>query len=92
MTYNVIFSEVFKNDIQTHFKSGNKKLVAKVETLVKELYEHPRSGTGKPEQLKGYNIESWSRRIDSKHRLVYEIYENELNVIAISAYGHYGEK
>jgi len=34
----------------------------------------------------------WSRRIDQKHRLVYQINETELIVVAISAYGHYADK
>ncbi|MFI3269017.1 MAG: Txe/YoeB family addiction module toxin [Rikenellaceae bacterium] len=60
--------------------------------ILGELIEHPRSGTGKPEPLKGYaERELWSRRIDQKHRLVYEIRDDELIVIAIAAYGHYGD-
>jgi len=39
-----------------------------------------------------YRREFWSRRIDDKHRLVYKIAEDELTVIAISAYGHYDDK
>lgn len=92
MVYRVIFSEVFKEDITKHFKSGNKKLIAKIETLLSELSENPRTGTGKPEQLKGFTVETWSRRIDSKHRLVYEIRDHKLLVTAISAYGHYDDK
>ena len=57
--------------------------------LISELYEHPRTGTGKPEKLHtGY----WSRRISQKHRLVYEIHDDEIVVIVITAYGHYGDK
>ncbi|MFR9624293.1 MAG: type II toxin-antitoxin system YoeB family toxin, partial [Rikenellaceae bacterium] len=54
----------------------------------------PRSGTGKPERLKGYapEREMWSRRIDSKNRLIYQIKEQELVVIAVAAYGHYDDK
>lgn len=80
------------NDLERHKKSGNKKLAEKVYNLFVELAEHPRTGTGKPEQLRHMEGEVWSRRIDSKHRLVYEIREAELIVIAISAYGHYGDK
>ena len=92
MRYNIIVKPDFENDIKKHIKSGNKKLVVKVSQFMSELKEHPRTGTGKPEQLKGHNEEVWSRRIDSKHRLVYEIQEQELIVIAISAYDHYGDK
>ncbi|MBQ3657914.1 MAG: type II toxin-antitoxin system YoeB family toxin [Bacteroidales bacterium] len=34
----------------------------------------------------------WSRRITDKHRLVYRIFETEVFVEVISAYGHYSDK
>ncbi|MFI3287292.1 MAG: Txe/YoeB family addiction module toxin [Rikenellaceae bacterium] len=92
MSYKVILKPKFEADIKEHLKSGNKKLVLKVAQFLDELSKHPRSGTGKPEQLKGNTEEIWSRRIDSKHRLLYKIYNEELIVVAISAYGHYGDK
>ncbi len=78
--------------ITNHIKSGNKKLAKKTIDIIDELYEHPRIGKGKPERLRGYDIETWSRRIDKEHRLVYEIHEDRLVVIAISAFGHYSDK
>ena len=50
----------------------------------------PRSGTGKPEQLKYRKIETWSREINKQHRFVYEIEDNE--VIVLSVWGHYDDK
>ena len=67
------------------------KAFAKAERLLIELAEHPRTGTGHPEQLKGKLSEQWSRRITKKHRLIYEIHDNEVIVIVISAYGHYDD-
>ncbi len=93
MIYTLVTLPKVEENIKQHLKSGNKKLAIKVVNLLEELISHPRSGTGKPEQLKGYaQRELWSRRIDSKHRLVYEIKEDELIVLAISAYGHYDDK
>ncbi len=34
----------------------------------------------------------WSRRITKKHRLVYEIHDNIVTVLVLTAYGHYEEK
>ena len=34
----------------------------------------------------------WSRRITKKHRLVYRIYENNVVVLVLRAYGHYDDK
>ena len=60
----------------------------KVNKLIEELKQHPKTGTGHPEQLKGNRTNQWSRRITEKHRLIYEIRDNEVIVIVISAYGH----
>ena len=60
--------------------------------LIDELYEHPRTVTGKPEPVSGDKAGQWSRRITKKHRLVYEIRDMEVIVIVISAYGHYSDK
>jgi len=61
----------------------------KAAQLLTELEEHPRTGTGQVEQLKHFTNETWSRRINREHRLVYEIHDNEVLVLVISAYGHY---
>ena len=60
--------------------------------LESELREHPRTGTGHPEQLKGNRSDQWSRRITEKHRLVYEIHDTEVVVLVLTAYGHYDER
>ncbi len=93
MIYQIEISDEATENIKMHIKAGNKRLVAKILAFIDELGEQPRSDTGKPEQLKGYTErEMWSRRIDSKHRLIYEIKESQLIVTALSAYGHYGDK
>lgn len=92
MSYRIAISLEAQEGIDKHVKNGSKILVRKTYTLLEELRIHPREGTGKPEQLKNYTIETWSRKIDAKYRLVYEIRESELIVIAISAYGHYRDK
>lgn len=60
--------------------------------LEAELREHPRTGTGHPEQLKGNRNNQWSRRITEKHRLVYEIHDTEVVVLVLTAYGHYEDR
>ena len=56
---------------------------------MEELQEHPRTGTGQVEKLKFYAEETWSRRINREHRLVYRIYEDIVEVLVLSTYGHY---
>jgi toxin YoeB len=60
--------------------------------LESELREHPRTGTGHPEQLRGDRSNQWNRHITQKHRLVYEIYDTEVVVLVLTAYGHYEDK
>ena len=64
----------------------------KLEKLLAELIEHPTTGTGKPEPLKGDRSGQWSRRISQKHRLIYEIREEIITVLVLSSYGHYDDK
>lgn len=64
----------------------------KLKKLESELKEHPRTGTGHPEQLKGDRCNQWSRRITEKHRLVYEIHDTEVVVLVLTAYGHYEDR
>ncbi len=64
----------------------------KVVSFIQELKEHPKTGTGHPEPLKGQPEGRWSRQISKKHRLVYRIFETEVVVLVIAAYGHYDDK
>lgn len=73
MTFSVKYTEKFLDDLRKYKKSGQKLLLAKTERLINKCFEDPRSGTGKPEQLKHRKVETWSREINKQHRLVYEI-------------------
>ena len=68
------------------------KAFKKLGKLLLELMEHSETGTGHPEQLKGDRVGQWSRRITSKHRLIYQIKKTEVVVLVLSAYGHYEDK
>ena len=88
MKYKVRFIPAAEDDIKKFEKAGKKATLKKIYKLVDELYEHPRTGTGHPEPLK-YSPNCWSRRISRKHRLVYEIQDDIVVVLVLSAYGHY---
>ncbi|MBP5338229.1 MAG: Txe/YoeB family addiction module toxin [Prevotella sp.] len=64
----------------------------KAVNLLDEIAFHPKTGTGHPEPLKGKPEGRWSRQITKKHRLVYRIFETEVHVELLSAYGHYNDK
>ncbi len=87
--YELEFTQEALDDIKKHKKNGNKPLLKKLEKLLLELKQHPFTGTGQVEMLKHYQEETWSRRINNEHRLVYRIKDDVIIVLVLSAYGHY---
>ena len=87
MSFYLDFSDQATNDIDYHKKAGNKVVLKKLLNLLNELTEHPFEGTGKPEALK-YNLSGcWSRRINTEHRLIYEVSADVVYIISVK--GHY---
>jgi len=77
--------------LKEYKKSGNKVILNRIKRILKELEEHPETGIGRPEKLKyGYSGQ-WSREIDKKNRMIYQIYETSIVVEIISAKGHYDD-
>lgn len=89
MTYNLLFSKNALDDIQSHRKSGDRVILMKIDQLLNELINHPSTGTGQPEKLKHELSGKFSRRINRKHRLIYEIDEVAKTVYVLSAKAHY---
>ena len=89
--YKLIFSEESLLSI-AKFKKSNIQSYKKIEKLLEELHLHPRTGTGKPEALKGQGGDIYSREINKKDRLIYEIDDEIVKVFVISAEGHYDDK
>ena len=72
-----------KNDFTKIYKSGNRLMIKRLEIILKELSIHPATGTGNPEELK-YDLSGfWSRRLNKKDRLVYQIIEEPDRMIVI---------
>jgi toxin YoeB len=55
------------------WQSTDKKILQRINELVKDISRSPFDGIGKPELLKFEWSGKWSRRINDEHRLVYEI-------------------
>jgi toxin YoeB len=62
----------------TSWQFEDKKILKKINNLIKDIQRTPYEGLGKPEPLKYDLAGFWSRRIDREHRLVYQIIGNEL--------------
>ena len=89
--YKLEYTDEAKLHMQ-RLKHDEPKAFQKMSNLLLELMEHPTTGTGHPEPLKGEPQGRWSRHITKKHRLVYRIYNDEVLVLILSAYGHYDDK
>ena len=70
-----------------HWQETDKKIVKKINKLIKEIERHPFTGLGKPEPLKHDWSGYWSRQITHEHRLVYKV-DNESIKIAQARF-HY---
>ena len=69
------------------WQKEDKKILRKINDLIKDIQRTPFDGMGKPEPLKFDLAGYWSRRIDSEHRLVYQYQDNE--VLIYSCRYHY---
>ncbi len=65
-----------------YWQKFDKKMLQKINSLIKETKRTPFEGTGKPEPLKFELSGCWSRRINHEHRLVYEVTSNSLKIIS----------
>lgn len=91
MTYQVVFTDIAQSHLKM-LQRDEPSAYKKALLLIAELYEHPLMGTGHPEPLKGKPEGRWSRQITKKHRLVYRVVNDEVLVLVLAAYGHYGDK
>jgi toxin YoeB len=68
----LVFSEHAWDDY-LFWQKTDRKMVARINKLIREIERTPFEGTGKPEPLKHALSGYWSRRIDDEHRLVYKV-------------------
>lgn len=88
MEYKIVFSSDAQKDLKMLQKKAPEAL-PNLAKLLDELRVHPRTGTGQVEPLKGYDGTVYSRRITHEHRLAYKIYDDVVEVLILSAFGHY---
>ena len=73
----IIFSQNAWEDYSSWI-TEDKKILKKINDLIKDIQRTPFEGIGKPESLKYDLAGFWSRRIDKEHRLVYQVIKNDL--------------
>jgi len=77
----IIFSKNAWEDY-TSWLDENRKMLKKINELIKDIQRTPFSGKGKPEPLKYDLAGLWSRRIDLEHRLVYSVRDKEIFIFS----------
>jgi toxin YoeB len=70
-----------------HWQQTDRKLLKRINALIKEISRTPFEGTGKPEPLRHALAGYWSRRITDEHRLVYKMQDDA--VLVAQARFHY---
>lgn len=73
----LIFSEQAWDDY-LHWQKIDKKLLERINVLIKDISRSPFEGIGKPEPLKNALSGYWSRRINDEHRIVYKFADGSM--------------
>lgn len=89
MKRDVKFSPDGMNDY-IYWIENDKKILKRINKLIKGIDVDNNDGLGKPEKLTGNYTGWWSRRIDEKNRLIYRIKDNVIEIVQCRS--HYGEK
>lgn len=91
MSYSIEYSSDAQKVIKK-WKKSNPLAFKKLYNLLPELEQHPRTGTGHPEPLKGGDGITYSRRLSAHDRIVYDIYDDVVTVLVLDVEGHYNDK
>lgn len=60
----------------------DRKMALRIIKLIQQVQQNPFEGIGKPEPLKHQLAGCWSRRIDQEHRLVYQVVDDKIRILA----------
>jgi len=64
-----------------YWQQTDKKILERINDLIKDTLRNHFKGIGKPEPLKGTYSGCWSRRITDEHRLVYAVRDKRLHIL-----------
>ncbi|MBF0383287.1 MAG: Txe/YoeB family addiction module toxin [Magnetococcales bacterium] len=64
------------------WQTKDKATLRRINSLLKDIMQHPHEGIGKPERLKLDLSNFWSRRITQEHRLVYAVDGETVTVVS----------
>jgi len=64
-----------------YWQQADKKILKRVNTLIKDIHRQPFEGLGDPEPLKHNWSGYWSRRINREHRLIYKVTDKIIIIV-----------
>ncbi len=64
-----------------YWQQTDKKILKRINLLIKDISRQLYEGLGKPEPLKHNYRGFWSRRINDEHRLIYQVKDDELRIV-----------
>ena len=76
---NLIFSDHAWKDY-LYWQKTDKKMVRRINALIKAIQRSPSDGVGKPEALKHALSGYWSRRINDEHRIIYKVDTESISI------------
>lgn len=75
-----VFQPEFLEDLR-YWVQTDRKMALRVLELVEAVMRDPFSGVGKPEPLKFIAPNTWSRRLNQEHRLVYLVRDERIDFL-----------
>ncbi|MDI6603815.1 MAG: Txe/YoeB family addiction module toxin [Thermoanaerobacteraceae bacterium] len=85
---NKMFTDIAWEDYE-YWQINDRKMLKKINELIKDIDRNGNEGKGKPEPLKHELQGLWSRRITAEHRLIYKI--DDKNIYILQCRGHYDD-
>ena len=88
MSYKIALLPQAEEDL-AYWKRTDSRTVERIRVLLKDISAHPFSGIGKPEPLRWSLSGKWSRRINRKDRIVYQVDGDRVLVFVLAMRYHY---
>ena len=78
----ILLTATAREDLE-YWERNNPKIIAKINAILASILLDPQRGIGKPEKLKFELAGLWSRRINQRDRIVYEVRDNTIIVLQL---------
>ena len=81
--------DIFAWEDYLFWQKTDKKILKRINILIKDIVRNPLEGLGKAEKLRGNLSGCYSRRITQEHRIVYTVLEKNQEIVILQCRYHY---